>query len=99
YHTGAGARNWASYGHDVQLPEGLAPWQQALLCDPQTSGGLMAICAPQAVDEVLLLFRDEGFASAAVIGQIQAGAAHITVGYRQDLPAEAAAAKVAEVQD
>src|SRR6266849_6420765 len=86
YNTGAAARNWASYGHDVRLPDDLAPWQQALLCDPQTSGGLLVTCAPQAVAAVLALFRDEGFASAAVIGQMQAGAARITVDYRLDLP-------------
>jgi selenide,water dikinase len=99
YNTGAAARNWASYGHDVRLPDDLAPWQQALLCDPQTSGGLLVTCAPQAVAEVLSLFRDEGFASAAVIGQMQTGAARITVDYRLNLPAEAHAAQAAEVPD
>jgi len=48
---------------------------------------------------VLSLFRDAGFASAAVIGQMQAGAARITVDYRLDLLAEAPTAQVAEVQD
>src|SRR5439155_596780 len=86
YNTGGAARNWASYGHDVRLPDDLAPWQQALLCDPQTSGALLVTCAPQAVAAVLALFHDEGFASAAVIGQMQAGAARITVDYRLDLP-------------
>jgi len=85
YNTGAAARNWASYGHDVRLPDDLAPWQQALLCDPQTSGGLLVTCAPQAVGAVLSLFHDEGFARAAVIGQMQAGATRITVDYRLDL--------------
>ncbi len=85
YNTGAAARNWASYGHDVQLPDDLAPWQQALLCDPQTSGGLLVACAPQAVALVLSSFRDEGFASAAVIGQMQAGKTRITVDYGLDL--------------
>src|SRR5207245_2103886 len=66
------------------LPEEVAPWQQALLWDPQTSGGLLVTCAPQAVASVLSLFRDEGFASAAVIGQMQAGAVRITVDYRFD---------------
>ncbi len=96
---GSAARNWSSYGHDVRLPDDLAPWQQALLCDPQTSGGLLVTCAPPAVTEVLSLFRDAGFASAAVIGQMQAGAARITVDYRLDLPTEAPAAQVAEVPD
>jgi hypothetical protein len=46
---------------------------------------------------VLSLFRDAGFASAAVIGRMQAGAAHITVDYRLDLPAEAPVVQAAEV--
>src|SRR5207245_9529470 len=84
YNTGAAARNWESYGHDVRLPDGLAPWQQALLCDPQTSGGLLVTCAPQVVTAVLSLFRAEGFSSDAGIGQMQAGAVRITVDYRFD---------------
>ena len=95
YNTGAAPRNWASYGHDVQLPGDLAPWQQAILCDPQTSGGLLVTCAPQAVAEVMSLFRGAGFASAAVIGRMQAGEARITVDYDQDFlttaPAEVTA--------
>ena len=79
YNTGAAARNWASYGHDVQLPDDLAPWQQALLCDPQTSGGLLVACAPEAVEEVLESFRAEGFSRAAVIGEVQSGPPGISV--------------------
>ena len=60
---------------------------------------MLVTCAPQAVAEVLSLFRDAGFASAAMIGRMQAGAARITVDYRLDLPVEAAAAQVAEVPD
>ncbi|WP_372522127.1 hypothetical protein [Sulfuricaulis sp.] len=45
------------------------------------------------------MFRDAGFASAAAIGWLQAGAARITVDYRLDLPAAAAAAQAAEVPD
>jgi hypothetical protein len=60
---------------------------------------LLISCAPRAVTKVLSLFRDAGFASAAVIGRIQAGAARITGDYRLDLPAEAAAAQAAEVPD
>jgi hypothetical protein len=60
---------------------------------------LPVACAPQTVAEVLALFRDAGFASAAVIGRMQAGAARITVDDRLDLPAEAAAAQATEVPD
>jgi len=68
--TGASGRNWASYGAQVQLPEGFAAEDRALLSDPQTSGGLLVSCAPEAVDEVLALFRREGFEQAAEIGQV-----------------------------
>jgi selenide,water dikinase len=73
--TGASGRNWASYGGQVALPEGFAAEDRALLTDPQTSGGLLVSCAPEAVDEVLALFRREGFARAAEIGEIRAAAA------------------------
>jgi selenide,water dikinase len=79
YITGASGRNWAGYGEQVRLAEGIAPAQQALLTDPQTSGGLLVSCAPEAVDEVLALFRREGFASAAVIGDMVDGPAQVEV--------------------
>ncbi len=73
YATGAANRNWASYGHEVELPANMPEWQRKLLCDPQTSGGLLAACAPEAADEMLRLFREAGFTQAAVIGKLQAG--------------------------
>ena len=79
FSTGAATRNWASYGSGVRLPPDLAPWQQSLLCDPQTSGGLLVSCAPAAVADVLARFHQEGFAAAGVIGQMRAGETLITV--------------------
>ncbi|MCV2348742.1 selenide, water dikinase SelD [Paucibacter sp. Y2R2-4] len=74
--TGASGRNWAAYGQDVHLPAApaavLPPEAQALLSDPQTSGGLLVSCAPASVDEVLALFRRHGFEAATVIGRIEA---------------------------
>ena len=70
--TGASARNWAGYGFDVSLPPGFAPEAQALLTDPQTSGGLLVSCRPDAVGEVLAIFRRHGFDAAAEIGSIEA---------------------------
>jgi selenide, water dikinase len=72
---GAIERNWASYGAEVNLDSNLPGWAQRLLCDPQTSGGLMVACAPKAVDEVLGRFHAEGFGSAATIGLLEAGPA------------------------
>ena len=71
--TGASGRNWASYGHEVQLPSGFASADQALLSDPQTSGGLLVSCAPEAVADVLALFQQGDFEQARVIGTVQAG--------------------------
>jgi selenide,water dikinase len=67
--TGASGRNWAGYGHDVTLPANFAPEDQALLTDPQTSGGLLVACEPGAVDAVLATFSRHGFGAAAVVGR------------------------------
>ena len=77
--TGASGRNWASYGHAVALADAVTPIQQALLSDPQTSGGLLVACDAATVDEVLAQFAREGFAHAAVIGEMVAGPAKIEV--------------------
>jgi selenide, water dikinase len=77
--TGASGRNFAGYGHDVVLPAGLAAEDRALLTDPQTSGGLLVACAPEAVDAVLGCFRQHGFDAAAVVGRIEAGASILIV--------------------
>ncbi len=77
--TGASGRNWAGYGQDVQLPSDFAPQDQALLSDPQTSGGLLVACSPDSVDQVLATFRDQGFGQAAVMGRVAAGPARLVV--------------------
>ena len=53
--------------------------RKSLLTDPQTSGGLLVACAPEAVDEVLAIFRSEGFDEAAVVGEMVAGAPEVQV--------------------
>ena len=77
--TGASGRNWASYGSEVLLPDGFADADRALLTDPQTSGGLLVACAPDAVSDVLGIFKADGFANAAVIGEVIAGPARLTI--------------------
>jgi selenide,water dikinase len=79
FFTGASGRNWAGYGEDVALGPSVGDAEKALLTDPQTSGGLLVACAPGAVADVLGVFRDEGFADAAEIGEITAGAPRVTV--------------------
>jgi selenide,water dikinase len=71
--TGASTRNWAGYGSEVQLANNVALWQQNLLTDPQTSGGLLIACAPEQEAEVLSILNLGGFASAKKIGHFMAG--------------------------
>ena len=77
--TGASHRNWASYGAEVDLPPGLPLWRRNLLCDPQTSGGLLIACKPETVSSVLTLARERGFAEASEIGAFTAGPARLSV--------------------
>ena len=77
--TGASGRNWTGYGNRVKLGEAIGEAEKALLTDPQTSGGLLVACDPSGVDEVLGIFRADGFESAAVIGEVVAGPAEVAV--------------------
>lgn len=77
--TGAAGRNWNSYSHWVGLPADVADWQRHILCDPQTSGGLLVACDPPHADEILQLFQDNGFGDAAVIGAMADGEPGVTV--------------------
>jgi len=77
--TGASHRNWTSYGTEVRFAEGLPAHWQPLLTDPQTSGGLLVSCAPEAADAVLACFHDAGFVQAAVVGRLGEGAPGVSV--------------------
>ena len=77
--TGASGRNWASYGEAVTLPAGLADWRLDLLTDPQTSGGLLIACAPEAAAAVIARVQAQGFARAAIVGRLRPGPAAIQV--------------------
>jgi selenide,water dikinase len=70
--TGASGRNWAAYGSDVDWPAGAPEWQRTLCTDPQTSGGLLVSCAESAAPAVLQAFHASGFATACVVGCMQA---------------------------
>lgn len=79
YNTGAANRNWASFGADTTVPDGMEQWQLNMLADPQTSGGLMVSCPPDQADGIIKLFHDQGYPFATVVGEMSAGAAHVTV--------------------
>ncbi|RDV14134.1 selenide, water dikinase SelD [Pontibacter diazotrophicus] len=50
-------RNFDSYGHKIAE---LTPDQKHLLCDPQTSGGLLVAVDPAGKEEVLQVFEEFG---------------------------------------
>ncbi|HEY1751516.1 MAG TPA: selenide, water dikinase SelD [Caulobacteraceae bacterium] len=75
--TGASGRNWASYGAAVRGADALPDWRRDLLCDPQTSGGLLVAVDPAAVTPVLDLLRERGFGRSAVVGRLKPGPAQV----------------------
>jgi len=77
--TGASTRNWESFGRDVSLPPGMPNWQRTLLCDPQTSGGLLIACENHESSAVVDLLKARGFAHAALIGEFRAGPPRINL--------------------
>ena len=79
YGPGAIDRNLASYGHEIDFATHLETWQQRLIADAQTSGGLLVSVAPDAAKEVLSLFHLAGFSQAAVIGAIKSGTSRLAV--------------------
>jgi selenide,water dikinase len=77
--TGAAGRNWASFGASVRLPADLPEWRKDLLCDPQTSGGLLIAVDPFNAAPVLTEVRRAGFSASRVIGRLIAGPPEIRV--------------------
>ncbi len=55
---GGTLRNFDSYGHKVGH---LSDEQKHILCDPQTSGGLLIAVQPEREEQLLSLAKDEGF--------------------------------------
>lgn len=79
YKTGAGGRNWSSFGDSLDLPMDLDEWQKNILLDPQTSGGLLVACAPEIAGDIEKLFHDRGYGAAAIIGGMTEGASRVSV--------------------
>src|SRR5271156_3096730 len=77
--TGASARNWQSYGNEVRLAPPIDSALRAILTDPQTSGGLLVACTPEAAASVLEIFNKCRFEFATVIGRFEGAGASIEV--------------------
>jgi selenide,water dikinase len=74
---GAARRNWEGYTH-IQAPQ-LAEWEQLLLADPQTSGGLLLAVDPEQSPRLLQLLHEQGWLDARRIGYCKAGSPGIYV--------------------
>jgi selenide, water dikinase len=77
--TGASARNWASYGDEVRLSHHIEAVHRALLCDPQTSGGLLVACAAEVVPEARSILERHGCRHAAAVGIMTDGPPVVSV--------------------
>ncbi|MFT4935656.1 MAG: selenide,water dikinase [Pseudoalteromonas distincta] len=77
--TGASGRNWASYGEAVHLPDDFPEWRRDILCDPQTSGGLLIALDEAALPAVMARLGELGAEAAAVVGHMVEGAPSISV--------------------
>lgn len=61
-------RNWDSYGYNIQLKN---ESDKLILCDPQTSGGLLIAVEPYAVNEVEKLLKENDI-DAQALGYLEA---------------------------
>ena len=77
--TGAAARNWSSYGGSITFERPIERWRSDLLCDPQTSGGLLVAVDPRDANAVVALAQERGFNQAAIVGRLVAGTPEIHV--------------------
>ncbi len=66
-------RNWESYGHKLKL---LDEEQRLILCDPQTSGGLLIAVNEKNTGQVEKILRDQNL-HARAIGRIESQGAEI----------------------
>jgi len=63
----------------VHLAPQLEGLPRILLCDPQTSGGLLVACTRDAVDSVVDTLARQGCTHTAQIGAMSERAPHVTV--------------------
>ncbi|GAC1584910.1 MAG: selenide, water dikinase SelD [Ginsengibacter sp.] len=58
---GATARNWASYGHKIEIDQSLQNTDiLSILPDPQTNGGLLISASPDSLGELKKIFSEYG---------------------------------------
>jgi len=69
--SGGAVKNWKYLKDAVHYAADIDHTQQIILCDPQTSGGLIIAVAAGRAEELIALLKTAGTAAAAVIGAIE----------------------------
>jgi selenide, water dikinase len=77
--TGGATRNWSSYGEHVRLPAAIPEWRRGLLCDPQTSGGLLIAVDAAHASSLVAHCRSSGFDATVEIGELASGPPQVRV--------------------
>ena len=65
--------NWRFLQDFVRFDADVSKTEQLLLCDAQTSGGLLLAVAPHLENDLLEVLRAEGTLAAAVVGELVSG--------------------------
>lgn len=73
---GGTGRNFESYGHKISP---LSELQKAVLCDPQTSGGLLIAVKPDSEEQVFKLADEAGVALYPVGKLLPPGSQHVLI--------------------
>ncbi len=63
-------RNFESYGHKIE-PSPLLDEYKTILCDPQTSGGLLITVDPNYKDEFIAFLENHGYYNTVPIGYLE----------------------------
>jgi selenide,water dikinase len=72
-------RNLSALGESVVWPHDITEIQKLLLCDPQTSGGLLIAVPPERAHHLITALVQAGTPAAAEIGEIVEGDGRIEV--------------------
>jgi selenide,water dikinase len=73
---GGTLRNWESYGHKVTLED---EKRRAILCDPQTSGGLLIAVKKEASQKVAAILKSKGLFAEPIGTLIEKSAAPVYI--------------------